>query len=280
MQQDRFERKQKLGEGAMGSTWLVYDRKLGVEWAMKSWKKEIPLSESSREETVIKTLQGSRFPRIVECFYENGRQFLVMDRIMGQTLEEHLQKEGPMAEEEAISLMLELCDTIQTLHESIPPILHLDIKPSNIMLTEDGVKLIDFGSALTGWHPGRAGSATYGYASPEQLEGNPVDVRSDIYSLGKVFAVMLSGKAPEERREQDRNRRNRRAKWFPKFPKAEQTAAQRVIERAVQKRPEQRFQSVWEMKNTLLYGEDDPENLLLYQIEKDILRTERSFRIG
>ena len=229
----RYRVLKKLGEGGCGRTWLVRDRKLGKLWAMKEWVEKEGAQEELR---ILRELESPCFPRIVECFQENGRQYLLMDWIRGRTLEEALLQEGPLPWRTAAAYAAKICGALETLHGGTPAILHLDLKPSNIILTQDGPRLIDFGNAvladaaadLTAADGRKAGAAeangtaaagrakaalpmdrakaalpadralrgTPGYAAPELYSGRGADNRSDIYGLGAVLCAMLTGKKP------------------------------------------------------------------------------------
>ena len=125
---------------------------------------------------MLRNLEHSCFPRIVEIFRENGKRYLVMDWIQGVTLEEEIISHGSLPIPTAVRYAIQLCGALALLHEGEPKILHLDLKPSNIILTQEGVKLIDFGNAL---QAGTAGgkmmlcrerqAGTPGYVPPELL---------------------------------------------------------------------------------------------------------------
>ena len=213
----RYRVLKKLGEGGCGRTWLR-DRKLGKLWAMKEWVEKEGAQEELR---ILRELESPCFPRIVECFQENGRQYLLMDWIRGRTLEEALLQEGPLPWRTAAAYTAKICRALETLHGGTPAILHLDLKPSNIILTQDGPRLIDFGSAVladaaadraeAAFPADRALRGTPGYAAPELYSGRGADIRSDIYGLGAVLCAMLTGKKPGPAETETEWRRSRSA---------------------------------------------------------------------
>lgn len=252
MLSDRYRIVRKLGEGGAGRAYLVYDRKLGKEWVMKEWK-ECATRRAEREFWeelgALRELDSTYFPRIVEALQENGHRYLVMDWLKGRTLEEVIRQEGALPWRQAVSYTVSLCRAVGTLHERRPPRLHLDLKPANIMVTQEGLKLIDFGSSMSGDGSFR-GSGTPGYAPPEQSEGaaggtgagrrreeRRVDERSDIYSLGAVCYAMLTG----HRRQSGDNR----------MPKGVPFCLRHIVRRAMRADPEKRYQSVKELENAL-----------------------------
>ncbi|HJC56049.1 MAG TPA: serine/threonine protein kinase [Candidatus Eisenbergiella intestinipullorum] len=240
MTAERYRIVKKLGEGGRGRTYLVRDRKLGKLWAMKEWTEECGAQE---EFTILRELDSPCFPRIVECFQENGRQYLIMDWIRGMTLEERLMQDGPLAWRTAASYALRLCGALEVLHGGEPAILHLDLKPSNIILTQDGPRLIDFGSAVlakTGEEETeRIFSGTPGFAAPELEEERRADVRSDIYGLGAVLWVMLTGKKREKGGEPGER------------PEGIPDALWEILRRALKQDRRERFADAGEMKRAL-----------------------------
>lgn len=246
MTTERYRILKKLGEGGFGRTYLVRDRKLGKLWAMKEWKPEAADGDGKRggeeEFRILRDLDSPCFPRLVECFWEDGRRYLVMDWVRGLTLEEKLLREGPFVWKEAADCALLLCGALEKLHGGNPAILHLDLKPSNIILTQDGPRLIDFGSAVFAGEMKRAGETkwvpaiTPGFAAPELYERGRADAGSDVYSLGAVLQVMLTGKKPQAGTEK---------------PEGVPERLWEIAERALCADRKKRFSDAGEMKKTL-----------------------------
>ena len=148
-----------------------------------------------REYEIWKALQGS--DRLLELREGEDVCCLLRDYIPGTTLEAVIQRDGPMTGPETARLGIELCGTLGALHAMTPPVIHRDLKPDNILLTETGrVRLIDLGAART-YKPGQEEDTTYlgtrGYAAPEQYGSGQTDVRTDVFGLGKVLAYALAG---------------------------------------------------------------------------------------
>ena len=233
----RYRILKKLGEGGSGRTYLVRDRKLGKLWAMKEWKEGDGAGEELR---ILRELDSPFFPRIVESFQEDGKQYLLMDWIRGTTLEETLKKEGPLPWRTAAEYAAQICMALERLHGGCPAILHLDLKPSNIILTQDGPRLIDFGSAAAADQAGKAlpegriRTGTPGYAAPELYGNGGADVRSDVYGLGALLWVMLTGK---------RNGR-RTAENVPE-------RLREIAEKALAEKKEDRFETAGKLRQAL-----------------------------
>ena len=147
-------------------------------------------------------LADSAFPGIVDVVEQEEERFLIMEWIEGETLAVQMERDGAFAEETVIEIGICLAKAIQKLHQMQPPLLYLDCKPSNVMKDSDGkIRLIDFGSALEAHTPVTKGiSASPGYAAPEQLsretEKRCVDVRTDVFGLGRTLYALLCGADP------------------------------------------------------------------------------------
>ena len=147
-------------------------------------------------------LQHPNLPSIFDHFEENGRWYLVMSFIEGETLADYLShtQDGKLALNEVVQIGIQLCTVLSYLHNQQPAIIFRDLKPSNIMHASDGhIYLIDFGIARH-FKPGQAKDTAYygsmGYAPPEQYGKAQTTPRSDIYSLGVVLYQLLSGYNP------------------------------------------------------------------------------------
>lgn len=158
----------------------------------------------NREALMLANLTHPNLPRIYEQFTENGRYYLVMDFIDGETLEAHLDRlQGrKLPLDQVLAITFQLCSVLEYLHSRQPPIIFRDLKPANIMLTASGhLYLIDFGIARH-FKPGQSKDTTAlgssGYAAPEQYGKSQTTARADIYSLGATLHQMLSGHDPSE----------------------------------------------------------------------------------
>lgn len=195
----------KLGEGSMGQVYLAKNKSIHQFVAVKvlnpRYSNNPVLREKFRQEAIM--LSALNHPNIVKFLNyvenENGI-FLIMEYVDGMTLEDYLsRKTGLMVEEKAFPLMLQILDAFEYAHDN--KMVHRDIKPSNIFVTREGnIKILDFGIAQILSESDKGSQNTYAgtveYMSPEQVHGHPVDIRSDIYSLGVVFYQMMTGRHP------------------------------------------------------------------------------------
>jgi serine/threonine protein kinase len=194
---------EKLGEGGMGIVYKAEDTKLKRTVALKFLSTQALGTEEEkarfvREAQAAASLNHPNICTIYEIQEVDDQLFIAMEYIDGETLHDRI-KQGPLKIKEALKLATMASEGLQAAHEK--DIIHRDIKSSNIMLTKKGVaKIMDFGlakvsavSVLT-----QAGSTlgTIAYMSPEQAKGEPVDQRSDIFSLGIVLYEMVAGQVP------------------------------------------------------------------------------------
>jgi tetratricopeptide (TPR) repeat protein len=182
-----------LGTGGMAEVWKAWDRSLGRWVAVKYLKREIghPTQRIEREGRMAGQLSHPSIISIFERGQQGGRAYLVMPFVDG------LPPRAPLPPREAARLTLEVARALAHAHEM--GVIHRDVKPANILVEAAGrVVLADFGLAIlddaatSRW----AMSGTPEYASPEQIRGDPLDARTDIYSLGATFYHLLSGRPP------------------------------------------------------------------------------------
>ena len=190
---DRYFVMEKIAEGGGGSLYLARDMELGTFWALKT----IP-SGKKQEARILTKLHHPGLPKVMDYAEKDGQGYLVMEYIRGSSLED-LRKQGKrFSPKETAGFAREILDILSCLHSQKPPILYGDLKPSNLMLSENGrLYLVDFGSAIRGYgeKETRCSEGTPGYAAPEQYEGR-LTPRSDLYSLGKTLLALLRGKQP------------------------------------------------------------------------------------
>jgi serine/threonine protein kinase len=149
------------------------------------------------EAMLLRRLQHAQIPHLLAAFRDRSSAFLVMEYIAGITLEQRLGQ-GSLPHAEALLIAHKLCYVVEYLHQHVPPIIHSDIKPGNILLREDGrVVLLDYGLARPRGIQGLTNQAvgTPGYAPPEQWRGEPLDQRSDVYALGMVLQDLFGASA-------------------------------------------------------------------------------------
>jgi serine/threonine protein kinase len=199
-----WEIDKKLGAGGMGTVYLGKHRETGQFAAIKVLPPSLAREEGfvERFKREIASMEKLKSPHIVE-FFESGNEgdtyYYAMEYVDGETLTARLKRDKRIPWPEVIDYCLQLCRALKAAHNT--GIIHRDLKPSNLMIATDGtVKLTDFGVAqvfasqkltITG---GIVGTAEY--MSPEQAKGQRATKKSDLYSLGAVMYVMLTGRPP------------------------------------------------------------------------------------
>ncbi len=199
----RYRVLRHVGSGAMGQVYLARDEELDRDVALKMLAESRSPDPDGRDRFVSEARAASRLDHVnVGTVYDagitpEGAVYLVLAYYDGETLEERLAR-GPLPIEEVLVLGCALASGLSAVHRS--GILHRDVKPANIMLPRDGeAKLLDFGVAkVVGRDVTAEGVAvgTISYMSPEQLAGERVDARTDIWALGVVLYECLTGSRP------------------------------------------------------------------------------------
>ncbi len=151
----------------------------------------------AREAKILCDLSHPQIARVVDFFVENGRDYLVLEFVPGQSLRQLVRKSGALPQEKVLEFAAQITEILDYLHRQEPPVLHRDVTPDNLVLREDGkVVLIDFGAAnnLVGTATGTL-IGKQSYISPEQFRGKATP-QSDIYSLGCTMHFLLTGQDP------------------------------------------------------------------------------------
>ncbi len=218
-----YEIVSPLGAGGMGEVYRARDTRLGREVAVKVLPQELTASPEvrARFEREAKTISSLNHPHIC-TLHDIGREgdvdYLVMELIEGQTLAALLAA-GPLSVADVLKYGIQIAEALDRAHRA--GVIHRDLKPGNVMITRGGIKLMDFGLARNAVGAGGSGRGsgvsvatlshsptigqpltvegtiigTFQYLSPEQLEGNEADARSDIWALGCVLHEMATGRA-------------------------------------------------------------------------------------
>jgi eukaryotic-like serine/threonine-protein kinase len=268
-----YEIQSPLGAGGMGEVYRACDTRLDRTVAVKILPSH--LSENAdakqrfdREARAISSLNHPNICTLYDVGHQDGIDFLVMEFLEGETLADRLMK-GPLPTEQVLKYGIEVCEGLERAHKS--GVIHRDLKPGNVMLTKTGAKLMDFGLAksvtatapassltMTVSHPsGQPLTAqgtlvgTFQYMSPEQTEGKEADARSDIFSLGTVLYEMATGKRAFSGKTQASIVAAILATEPPPISTVQPMsppALEQVVRTSLAKDPEDRFQSVHDLK--------------------------------
>ncbi|QGG47984.1 Stk1 family PASTA domain-containing Ser/Thr kinase [Heliorestis convoluta] len=201
---NRYEIVEYLGGGGMAQVYKSWDRLLERAVTIKFLREGLTNDEEfvrrfRREAQAIASLSHPNIVNVYDVGREGETDYIVMEYIDGPTLKEVIRRRGPLPPVEAVNLARQICDALEHAHEN--KIIHRDIKPHNILLTNSGrVKVTDFGIARSTTQNtmtmDRTIVGSVHYLSPEQARGLPVDEKSDIYSLGVVLYELLTGRVP------------------------------------------------------------------------------------
>ena len=193
----------RLGKGSMGVVYSAYDDMMERSVAIKVMMADL----EEDPETSVRFYREARsagqlaHPNVITIYdmgEDNGRLFIVMELLEGETLNRYLQRPEAADIETKIDLMIQICEGLAAAHSR--GIFHRDIKPGNLLVRPDGdLKIVDFGIARLASSSMTASGLIVGtpdYMSPEQARGQEVGQRSDIFSAGAVFYLMLTGRKP------------------------------------------------------------------------------------
>lgn len=254
---DRYLIRQTVGRGGMGAVYDATDMRTQRRVALKEMSEVDFTHPAERQQAIVQfqqegqllaNLDHANLPKVTDVFEFDGKQYLAMDFVDGLPLDELLhQNDGqPFAERQVTQWADELCDVLGYLHGQ--QIVFRDLKPGNIMIDRTGrVKLIDFGIARV-IRPGQSRDTqnlgTLGYAAPEQLGTAQSDARTDIYALGVTLYEMLTGYDPTTSPLNLPPIRDLNTAITP--------VMERVITRAIEPDRNKRWQTVAEIRVTLM----------------------------
>ncbi len=207
----RYEVIRELGRGAMGTVYLARDTALGRLVALKTFRvplhEDLDLEDSGvrrrralREAQRAGTLSHPNVITIYDLVESPGEDsfYIVMEYVEGQGLDARIRAEGPMPLADVAPLIAQIASALDHLHAR--GIVHRDVKPGNVLVAEDGrVKITDFGIARSDDPAHTLETEVYGtpyYMAPEQIQGKPVDARTDVFALGVVLYELLTGCRP------------------------------------------------------------------------------------
>jgi eukaryotic-like serine/threonine-protein kinase len=200
---DRYELGRELGSGGMARVVAAHDRVLDREVAVKLLTAPDP---SARERFLREARAAARLrhPHVVavhDTGEHGGQPYIVMELVDGETLADLVDREGPLAIEDAVAITLGVLDVLVAAHEQ--GLIHRDVKPGNVLLPRDGgIKLADFGiakamdEATAGLTASGAVMGTASYLAPELVTGGRPTPSSDVYSVGCLFYALLAGAPP------------------------------------------------------------------------------------
>lgn len=250
---NRYRVLREIGSGGMAWVYLAEDTKenhlVAVKILYPQFSQDITyVQRFNREAKLASTLTDPHIVRVLDYGADRDVNYLVMEYIEGKDLRSMLNEKGPLPWKSALEIIDQLATALEQAHPH--GVVHRDIKPQNMMLTEDGLlKVLDFGIARIPALPTLTQSGFIGspyYVSPEQAMGEEVDIRSDIYSAGIVLYELLSGNIPFDAKSPWSIISRHIANEPPPIVLPEGNIPENVqdlLKRMVAKRPQERFQT-------------------------------------
>lgn len=261
----RYELSEQLGKGAMGVVYLARDPKIQREVAIKTLRLDEVGDDDIHERFFreAETAGQLHHPNIVTIFdvgEEEGLAYIAMDYVPGGTLADWTHEDELLELPQLYTLMHQIASALAYAHDH--RVIHRDIKPGNILFNPDNgtVKVTDFGIARLSDYSKTKTGAILGspyYMSPEQVAGKKVGPESDIYSLGVSFYQLLCGQLPfdgDSLTQLAWQITNKPHKPIGKYRKGLPRSATRILNKALQKEPDDRFTSAAEMADAFLKG--------------------------
>lgn len=213
----RYLLRRVLGTGGMGRVWLAHDKASGNDVALKEVRLETLSGEADRRSHLsrawlealhaLSVAKSSNIVKVLDVFEEDGRPWIVMELVIGKTLAQAVAQYGPLPPVQVAHIGKKVLMALTACH--VKEIVHRDVKPSNILLADDGrVLLTDFGIAVGGDHydvtvgsltPSGIAVGTPEYMAPERVKGRPATAASDLFSLGATLYFAVEGRSPFRR---------------------------------------------------------------------------------
>ncbi len=283
----RYRLSEKLGEGGMGAVYLAEDTQLGRPVALKFISEALLKDGNSRNRLVreAKAAAAIDHPNVASVYEIDeveGQPFIAMAYVKGQSLEDQIA-EGLLEIRDALNIACQLADGLEAAHRQ--GIVHRDLKPANVILEESGrVRIIDFGLAqLSDVSRLTQASSLLGtayYVSPEQMNGEVVDQRTDIWSLGVILYELTTGRKPFQAEHREavyyalaHKTPEPMSRWRAGIPEE----LERIVFKCLEKRPAHRYPDAAALNADLLAI---PSETLRIQdrpaLEANALRTESS----
>ena len=241
-----YEIKEHLASGGMGAVYLAaradgdFQREVALKVVQRGFLSDRLIPQFQEERRILAQLQHPNIARLYDGgLSDAGEPFFTMELVNGRSLTEYASDER-LDQKQRLGLFLQVCEAVQYAHRQL--IVHLDLKPGNMLVTEEGqVKLLDFGVSRlvrqqeANAQEGASSALTKAYASPEQLAGGYISTQSDVYSLGVVLYELLFEQRPD-----------------PGVPRREmKNELDLIIQKALQENLDQRFESVEALKEDI-----------------------------
>ena len=271
---NRYELVEFIGKGGMALVYRAIDHRTGHSVAVKILRPEFNQDEEflerfEREATTASRMSHHNIVNLLDVGQDGEFRYLVMEYVRGRTLKDVIQQKGALPPAVAAQIGIRILSALQHAHKN--GIIHRDIKPQNILVHSDGlIKGADFGIARVAGsntisHSDSVMGSVY-YFSPEQAQGKDVTFASDLYSVGVVLYEMMTGQPPFDGETPVAialQHISGKARPMSEINPAVPPAMERVVAKAMEKRPEDRYQSALEMAQDLQRALQEPDGTWL-----------------
>jgi len=288
----RYEIIELLGRGGMGNVYRVVDKKINEEIALKFLNLAIAdekmIERFKNELKLARKISHKNICRMYDLGDLDGTPYITMEYVTGEDLRSMIKMTGQLSVGRALSIAMQVCEGLAEAHRL--GVVHRDLKPRNIMIDKEGnARIMDFGIARSIKVKGitRVGSiiGTPEYMSPEQVKGEKVDHRSDIYSMGIILFEMMTGQVPFEG-DTSLSIALKHEKEIPPDPREFNAQIpkelSRVILRCLEKDKERRFQGAGELFSDLVKVDEEiptKEKVLSRKIKTKVLKRKIRFAL-
>src|SRR5271163_3632088 len=254
----RYEIIRLLGQGGMGAVYQAHDKELDRQVAIKVIRSDMAsnpeiLRRFKQELILARQITHKNVIRIFDLGQAGGIKFITMEYIEGENLQSLLRRKKKLDPAEAANILAQVCRALEAAHNE--GVIHRDLKPQNIMVDKSGrAYVMDFGIARSMLGAGLTQTGaligTPDYMSPEQAKGQPLDARSDLFSIGIIFYEMLSGKVPfdaDTTMGKLWKRTNEPARPLDELDKTIPRALSDIVRKCLEIDPQKRFASTGEL---------------------------------
>jgi serine/threonine-protein kinase len=238
-------------QDTIGLTQLVWrnGQSLVLRTLKPEWQQPELLDAFTQQAKQLLTLEHPGLPHFIDFFTLEGKPHLVRRRMYGQSLQQRVSQYGPLTSAEAIAAIVQVCDTLDYLHQQSPPLIHEDLKPENLIqqppTAAGNITVVGFASLVS--FAATKQTATPAYLAPEQIQGQKATV-ADLFALGPILVYLLTGQAPNAFYAQ----REQGFRLYPEYVPGLTTDLVSIVRRLTNPQPEERYATAKDLADALL----------------------------